>query len=66
MGLDQNKEYGLWYDPKGEATPIDRSRGADRLAYGGDIWEAATDTDWVQQDGWKGVLFVNLKEPLTP
>lgn len=63
MGLDQNKEYGLWYDPKGEARALDKGRGSDRLAYGGFIWEAVSDTNWVPPDGWRGLLFVNLKEP---
>lgn len=61
LGLDFEKEYAMWYDPKGETRSIDRDRGADLLSYGGFIWEAVRDTDWKNQDQWKGVLFAKLR-----
>ena len=59
-GLDYSKAYALWYDPSAGVKTVDRDRGADRINFGGEVWEAVNNNDWSNVDGWQGVLFVKV------
>lgn len=59
LGLDASKSYATLYAP-GLAQPVSRDRGADKFDYAGRVYAAEGKTDWTAQDGWNGVLLVDV------
>lgn len=59
LGLDTSKSYATIYAP-GTQEPVSRDRGADRFDYAGRMYAAEGKTDWTAQDGWNGVLLVDV------
>lgn len=59
LGLDASKSYAILYAP-GVAHPVSRDRGADQFDYAGRLYAAEGKTDWSAQDGWNGVLLVDV------
>lgn len=59
MGLDLSKNYGMFYATREFTTP-ERDRAGDRLIYGGRIYQVESSTSWYAQDGWDGVLCVEV------
>lgn len=64
LGLDASKSYATLYAP-GVAHPVSRDRGADKFDFNGRMYAAEGKTDWTAQDGWNGVLLVDVG-PVTP
>lgn len=59
MGLDVTAKYRTLYSP----TPIaitDRSTSPDLLIFYGRKYQVAGELDWINQDGWKGVVLVDI------
>lgn len=59
LGLDASKSYAILY-AAGRAQPVSRDRGADQFDYAGRLYAATGKTDWTAQDGWNGVLLVDV------
>lgn len=59
MGLDVTAKYRTFYS----STPIaitDRSTSPDLLIFYGRRYQVAGELDWINQDGWKGVVLVDI------
>ncbi len=59
MGLDVTAKYRTFYS----STPIaitDRSTSPDLLIFYGRKYQVAGELDWINQDGWKGVVLVDI------
>lgn len=59
MGLDMTKRYRNLYTSN-PLEGVSRGEAPDYATFDGRRYEVAGDTDWARQDGWKGVLFVDV------
>lgn len=59
MGLDLQKSYAMLY-ASAPVRPVSKDRGADRFDYAGRLYAASHRVDWEAQDGWNGVLLVDV------
>jgi hypothetical protein len=59
MGLDVSKSYATFYG-FGNVQPVKRDTGADRVTFGGRKYSAVGDVNWMEQDGWKAALLVDV------
>lgn len=58
-GLDLQKDYSTFYTSN-NVLDITRDVSGDQLVYQGRRYQVESDNDWYAQDGWKGVLVVDL------
>ena len=59
MGLDVTAKYRTFYS----STPIaitDRGTSPDLLIFYGRKYQVAGELDWINQDGWKGLVLVDI------
>lgn len=59
LGLDFNKNYMTFY-ASADITDVLRNKTGDRLSYAGKTYQVESNNDWYAQDGWKGVLCVEV------
>lgn len=59
LGLDWTKSYVNFYASK-DFTDVERDKTGDRLTYAGKTYQVLSNTDWFAQDGWKGVMCVEV------
>lgn len=59
MGLDHSKSYAIVY-AMAVANPVSRDRGADQFDYDGRLYAVHGNVNWFAQDGWQGVLLVDV------
>lgn len=59
LGLDIQKNYATLYAMQ-PVEPVSKDRGADQFDYAGKVYTASNKTDWHAQDGWNGVVLVEI------
>lgn len=59
MGLDVTAKYRTLYTSNPVAV-TERGTSPDLLIYFGRKYQVAGELDWVNQDGWKGVVLVDI------
>lgn len=59
LGLDFTKNYANFY-ASADVMDVLRNKSGDRLAYAGKTYQVLSNTDWFAQDGWKGVMCVEV------
>lgn len=59
LGLDWTKTYANFY-AEADFTDVMRDKTGDRLAYAGKTYQILSKTDWKPQDGWQGVLCIEV------
>ena len=60
LGLDRKKVYLMvWTSASIAGVGLDTS--SDRIRYDNKIYKAVDDTDWKAQDGWMGLMFVEVQ-----
>lgn len=59
MGFDVTKQYRNFYTANNLQT-VKRETSPDYAVFMGRKYEVAGDADWYAQDGWKGILFVDV------
>lgn len=59
LGLDWTKNYVNFY-ASAAMEDVTRDKTGDRLAYAGKTYQILSNNDWFAQDGWKGVLAVEV------
>lgn len=59
QGLDFTKNYAMFYASH-DMKDVLRDRAGDRLTYGSVTYAVESATSWFLQDGWDGVLCVEL------
>lgn len=62
LGLDLVKKYFVFYASK-SITPVERITSGDQLEYDDKMHQVLDDADWFTQDGWRGVMCVQLGDP---
>lgn len=58
-GLDFQKDYSTFYCSI-DFIDVTRDVSGDQIVYGNRRYQVESDNDWFRQDGWKGVLCVDL------
>lgn len=58
-GLDFQKNYLMFYTTT-DVIDLSRDVSGDQLQYGGKKYQLVSETDWMQIDGWTGVLCVQV------
>ena len=58
-GLDFQKNYLMFYTTT-DVIDLARDVSGDMLQYGGKKYQLVSETDWMQIDGWTGVLCVQV------
>ena len=58
-GLDFQKNYLMFYTTA-DVIDLARDVSGDMLQYGGKKYQLVSETDWMQIDGWTGVLCVQV------
>jgi len=58
-GLDLQKRYSTFYTSN-NLLDINRDVSGDQIAFNGRRFQVQSDNDWFAQDGWKGVLCIDL------
>lgn len=58
-GLDLQKDFSTFYTSN-NLLDITRDVSGDQIVYNGRRYQVESDNDWYAQDGWKGVLCVDL------
>lgn len=59
LGLDFNKNYANFY-ASANILDVIRNATGDRLVYAGRTYQVLSNTDWFAQDGWKGVMCIEV------
>lgn len=59
LGLDMTKNYATFYASQ-PMQDVDRDKTGDRLTYNGKTWQIISKTEWYPQDGWDGILCVEV------
>lgn len=59
FGLEAGKSYAVFY-ATGAFQAVQRNGAPDRFAYAGRLYEVVDNTDWSAQDGWSGLLLVDV------
>ena len=58
-GLDLQKNYSTFYTSN-DILDITRNVSGDQMTYNGRRYQVESNNDWYAQDGWKGVLVVDI------
>lgn len=59
LGLDFAKSYATFY-ATANVMDVLRNKTGDRLIYAGKTYQVVSNTDWFAQDGWKGIMCVEV------
>jgi len=59
MGLDVTAKYRTFYSST-QIAITDRGTSPDLLIFYGRKYQVAGELDWINQDGWKGVVLVDI------
>lgn len=59
LGLDWNKNYKTFYCST-QLLDVQRGVTGDQFAYAGRQYQVESSNDWYAQDGWNGVLAVDI------
>lgn len=59
LGLDLNKNYAMFYTTT-DVRDVNRDVAGDKIHYQGRIWQVLSANDWIGQDGWTGVLSIDV------
>lgn len=59
LGLDLQKNYAKMY-ASADTQDVGRDRSGDQFTWAGRKWQAESNTDWYQQDGWKATLLIDI------
>lgn len=59
LGLDMTKNYATFYAAE-PMQDVDRDKTGDRLTYNGRVWQIISKTEWYPQDGWDGIMCVEV------
>lgn len=59
LGLDWTKNYINFYASR-DIGDVVRDKTGDRITYAGKVYQVLSDNDWFMQDGWKGVMAVEV------
>lgn len=65
LGLDFESNYAMWYGQTFMGT-VTRGDTGDKITFAGELYSAIGDNDWIAVDGWSGVMFIEIKEPVAP
>lgn len=57
--LDLSKNYATFYAPN-DILDIQREVSGDYIVYAGKPYQCESNNDWFPQDGWKGVLVIQV------
>lgn len=60
LGLDWTKSYARFYAPA-DVGQVQRDRTGDKLTWNGRTFQVLDKSDWFGQDGWAGVLCVEVQ-----
>jgi len=60
LGLDWKKNHITIYNFE-NITGIQRDSSGDRVIFGGKTYQALSENDWSQIDGWTGTLFAEVR-----
>ena len=58
-GLDLQKNYSTFYTSN-NILDVSRNVSGDQIVYNGRLYQVESDNDWYAQDGWKGVLCIDI------
>lgn len=58
-GLDLQKKYNTFYTSN-NILDVNRDVSGDQIVYNGRRFQVESDIDWYAQDGWKGVLCIDI------
>lgn len=61
LGFDTSKQYCMLYTSH-PVSDVNRGEAPDRIMYNGQTYDVVGETDWFQQDGWKSVYCVLVKD----
>lgn len=59
LGLDWNSSYYTFYCSK-KVLPVERMTSGDQIIFCGRKFDVTSDDNWLQIDGWTGVLCVDV------
>lgn len=59
LGLDTERSYRTFYTSN-PVLSVDRSTSPDQMIFYGRKYEVAGEADWINQDGWKAVILVDI------
>lgn len=59
LGLDWTKNHVNFYASQ-DIGDVQRDRTGDRFTYAGKLYQVLSNNDWFAQDGWKGVMAVEV------
>jgi hypothetical protein len=59
LGLDFKENYSILYAVT-PLTDLERDSSGDRFQWNGKYWQAKSNNDWQGQDGWNGLLCVEV------
>lgn len=59
LGLDTGKQYRNFYTSN-KLEMVERQTSPDYAVYQGRKYQVQGHADWYNQDGWKGILFVDI------
>ncbi len=60
-GLNLQKNYSTFYSSN-NVLDIERDVSGDQLIYAGKRYQVESNNNWYAQDGWKGILVVEIGE----
>lgn len=59
LGLDRKRSYRLWYVSQ-NVIGVGRNRAGDQFAYDNRRYDVIGETPWFTQDGWVGLIGVDI------
>lgn len=59
MGLDVTAKHRTLYT-ESQVSIVDRSTSPDLLVFYGRKYQVVGELDWINQDGWKGIVLVDI------
>lgn len=63
LGFDASRYYVTWYVPQLDVMDVKRGESGDQFEYGGKRFQVVENNDWYQQDGWIGVVGIEINRP---
>lgn len=58
LGLDMREKHSVLYTSHDIAGIAKDGRQPDQIFYGDDSYDVIGETDWMKQDGWKGLVLI--------
>jgi len=63
LGYDATKDYVTWYVPQVDVREVKRGESGDRFIWNGKLYQVTDNNDWLDVDGWVGVVGVRIVTP---